>query len=196
MNVYASDVDRVIASYVISFFVYVSPIFLAIIIGYVTWRNRQVERSKKNVEDRNHTGAHAALDSRNVRDREFIKYIDETENKTNLLLAAFFDNLTNLKYIKAHCSPELYESIVHFIKSNEKEDNYIVVKDTVINSNEIKTKDGNIFSTDVLIECYNYMEDSRGHYRCGYKVNKEFVRKRIEFSYNGKEIFIITIKDM
>ena len=84
-----------------------------------------------------------------------------------------------------------------FLKKMETiKDKYIVVKDTVVNSNEIKTKDGNIFSTDVIIECYNYMEDSRGHYLCGYKINKEFVRKRIEFSFNNKDIYIISIENM
>jgi hypothetical protein len=40
------------------------------------------------------------------------------------------------------------------------------------------------------------MEDSRGHYLCGYKINKEFVRKRIEFSFNNKDIYIISIENM
>lgn len=195
-NVYAGAEDIAVRQIILSFFIYTSPILITILVVIISWRRRQVERRKENVEDRNHTGAHGALDSRNVKDREFMEYIEETEDKTDKLLANYFDNLTDLEFIKSHSSEALYNNIVNFIKTNEKEDKYIVVKDTVVNSNEIKTKDGNIFSTDVIIECYNYIEDSRGHYICGYKINKEFVRKRIEFSYNNKDIFIISIENM
>lgn len=195
-NVYAAVEDAAIKQIVLTFFIYTLPIFITIIFVFISWRKRQIERSKDNVEDRNHTGAHGALDSKNVKDREFMEYIEETEDKTDQLLANYFDNITDLDFIKSHSSEDLYNNIVDFIKTNEKEDKYIVVKDTVVNSNEIKTKDGNIFSTDVIIECYNYMEDSRGHYLCGYKVNKEFVRKRIEFSFNNKDIYIISIENM
>lgn len=195
-NVYAAVEDAAIKQIVLTFFIYTSPVFITIIFVFISWRKKQIERSKDNVEDRNHTGAHGALDSKNVKDREFMEYIEETEDKTDQLLANYFDNITDLDFIKSHSSEDLYNNIVDFIKTNEKEDKYIVVKDTVVNSNEIKTKDGNIFSTDVIIECYNYMEDSRGHYLCGYKVNKEFVRKRIEFSFNNKDIYIISIENM
>ena len=195
-NVYADNVEVVFKIDLFYLFLYIAPVIITIICGLVTWKKRQIERAKINVEDRNHTGAHGALDSRNVKDKEFLEYIEETEDKTNQLLANYFDNITDLKFIKKHSSPELYKNIVDFIETNQKEDKYIVVKDTFVNSHEIKTKDGNIFSTNVIIECYNYMEDSRGHYICGYKINKEFVRKRIEFSFNDKEIYIISIENM
>ena len=171
-------------------------VVVSVVVTFVAWKKRQNERKKDNVEDRNHTGLHAALDSNDAKDREFIDYIEATENRSNKLLADYFNKIADLKYIKAHSSEALYNNIVDFIKTNEKNDKYIVVKGTVVNGNEIKTKDGNIFTTDVIIECYNYMEDSRGHYLCGYKVNKEFVRKRIEFSFNNKEIYVISIEEL
>ena len=48
--------------------------------------------------------------------------------------------------------------------------------------NEIKSKKNNVFSTDIIIECFNYMEDLRGNYLCGYKVKKEFLLELKKFA--------------
>ena len=61
----------------IAFLVYFSPILIVAALSLFLYLNRAHERLKKNVEDRNLTGAHAALDVRNVKDREFMEYIIE-----------------------------------------------------------------------------------------------------------------------
>jgi hypothetical protein len=40
------------------------------------------------------------------------------------------------------------------------------------------------------------MEDHRGNYLCGYKVKKEFVRKKVQYAMYKDKIFLISIKDM
>ena len=76
---------------------YLSPIIAIALISLYYYLNRAHERTKDNVEDRNLTGAHAALDVRNVKDREFMQYIEETEDKTDLYLSEYFNNITDLK---------------------------------------------------------------------------------------------------
>ena len=71
-NVYAGAEDIAVRQIILYFFIYTSPIFITILVVIISWRRRQIERRKENVEDRNHTGAHGALDIRNVKDREFI----------------------------------------------------------------------------------------------------------------------------
>ncbi len=180
----------------IAFLVYFSPILIVAALSLFLYLNRAHERLKKNVEDRNLTGAHAALDVRNVKDREFMEYIEETEDKTDLYLSEYFNNITDLNYIKERSSDALYKNIVEFLEHNKKDGKYLIVKDTVVQHNEIKSKKNNVFSTDIIIECFNYMEDHRGNYLCGYKVKKEFVRKRIQYAMYDDRILLISIEDM
>lgn len=180
----------------IGILLYLSPLIIVAAIGFVLYLNRAHERAKKNVEDRNLTGAHAALDVRNVKDREFIEYIEATEDKTDLYLANFFDNITNLEYIKARSSEALYNNIVEFLDNQKKNGKYLIIKETVVHHNEINVKKENYFSADIIIECFNYLEDHRGNYLCGYKIKKEFVRKRIEFEMYKDKIVLISIEDM
>ena len=176
--------------------IYLSPFIVLIVISLIVYLNREHERAKENVEDRNLTGAHGALDVRNVKDREFMEYIEETEDKTDLYLSEYFNNITDLKYIKERSSEALYNNIVDFLNHNKEEGKYLIVKDTVVQHNEIKSKRNNIFSTDIIIECFNYMEDLRGNYLCGYKVKKEFVRKRVQYAMYKDRIYLISIEDM
>ena len=180
----------------IAMLLYFSPILIIALISLFLYLNRAHERLKNNVEDRNLTGAHAALDVRNAKDREFMDYIEKTEDRTDLYLSEYFNNITDLKYIKERSSDALYNNIVEFLKHNKDEGKYLVVKDTVVQHNEIKSKRNNIFSTDIIIECFNYMEDHRGNYLCGYKVKKEFVRKRVQYAMYKDRIYLISIEDM
>ena len=181
---------------IIVVFLYLLPFIVIGALYLYAYLNREHERTKENVEDRNMTGAHAALDVKNVKDREFMQYIEETEDRTDLYLSEYFNNITNLKYIKERSSEALYNNIVEFIEYHKKDGKYIIVKDTVVQHNEIKVKKDNYFSTDIIIECFNYMEDHRGNYLCGYKVKKEFVRKKVEFEMYDDKIFVISIEDM
>lgn len=166
-------------SYMFSIFFRIIIIICFLLAPVVGIYIRRLERKKENVAERNHTGLHAPLDVRDKKDKQFIDFIDEVEIATNKFFIEFFDNIDNLDYIEKHSSPDLFERIKTFVEKNANEDKHLVIKGTVVNHNEIEMKKNNLFTTILIIECFNYIEDSKGNYLCGYKVNKEFVMKRV-----------------
>ena len=169
---------------------------VASIVFYIGIVKRSKERKKKNVQDRNFDGTHAELDKEHAGDKEMIEFIDATEDITDEIFADFFNNINNLEYVKNNSSPEYYERVKQFIDTNEQIGNHLVVKDTVVITNEIKEKHDNRFVSFIIFECYNYMADKDGNYICGYKTSKEFVRKKIVYEIVDKHLVIIAIDDL
>lgn len=160
---------------------YISLVCISLIFSFIELLKLRKERKKENVAERNHTKHQAPLDVHDKKDREFMEFIADVEVATNKFFIEFFDNIDNLEYIEKHSSSVLFERIKTFVEQNANEDKHLVIKGTVVNHNEIETKKNNLFTTTLIIECFNYIEDSKGNYLCGYKVNKEFVMKRVVY---------------
>jgi hypothetical protein len=183
-------------SYIGEFLAGIFSAIVASIVVYIGIVKRRKERLKKNPEDRNFDGTHAELDKNHSSDKALINLIDATEDLTDDLFADYINNIADLEYVKNNSSTEFYERVRQFIEINKKQGKNLVVSDTVIVTNDIKEKENNRYISFIIFECYNYMVDSNGHYLCGYKRTKEFVRKKMIFEIVNKHLVIIAIDDL